>query len=146
MIHLHLEGIPLSTNHAYDNMRGGGRRLSKAGEKYINETKDTLVRQFRKELMFLKPDTMYLVCFRFYFKEIENAGWFKGTAKSRYKQIDVSNRVKLLEDCLKNVAGIDDSQNMRVILDKQLGKERTDIWIWNLEEEETPFDVGFNSL
>lgn len=146
MIHLFLEGIPPSQNHVYANVRGGGRRLTKEGEKYLNETKDYLTKQFRKELSLIKLNTPYLVFFRFYFAEVENAGWFKGTAKTRYKQVDVSNRVKLLEDILKSVSGIDDSQNMRMVLDKQKGKERTDIWIWDLNEEETPFDAALLSL
>jgi len=146
MIHLSIDGIPPSANNAYFNLPSGGRTLSKAGKKYINETKIHLVQAFPKEMMFFKPNRPYLAIFRFYFEKVENAGWFKGTAESRYKKLDVGNRLKLLEDCLKDAAGIDDSQHIRVVLDKQQGKERTEIWVYDLEEEETPFDVGFNSL
>jgi hypothetical protein len=146
MIHLVLEGLPPSSNAAYFNLPKGGRVLTKAGKKYIAETKDHLARNYMKELTFFKKDAPYLVVFRFYLGRVQNAEWATGKAESRYKRIDVTNRVKLLEDCLKEVAGIDDSQHMRVILDKQEGAERTEIWVWDMEEEETPFDAGFNTL
>lgn len=143
MIHFVLDGLPPSANNAYFNLPKGGRVLSKAGRKYIAETKDLLARKYMKELTFFKKDVPYLVFFRFYLAAVQNSGWATGKAESRYKRIDVTNRVKLLEDCLKEVAGIDDSQHMRVVLDKQQGAERTEVWVWNLEEEETPFDAGF---
>jgi Holliday junction resolvase RusA-like endonuclease len=124
----------------------GHRVLSSGGKKYKTETKAALVERFPRELRFFKDNTPYLVCIRFYFSEVENKGWFQGKAASRYKHLDLTNRVKLLEDCLKDAAGIDDSQHLRVVLDKQKGTERTVIWVWDLEQEETPFDVGFNSL
>lgn len=145
MIYLWLDGVPPSANHAYINMKHG-RTLSKEGKKYIAETKTGLVERFGKELRIFKPDKPYLIFFRFFFPAVENAGWFTGNAETRYKRIDVTNRVKLLEDCLKSAGGIDDSQHIRVVLDKQQGKERTDIWVWDLEEEETPFDAGFNNF
>lgn len=145
MIKLWLEGIPPSANNAYATVNGH-RILSSAGKKYKTETKTALVSKFPKELRFFKDNAPYLICVRFYFAEVENKGWFSGKADSRYKRLDVTNRVKLLEDCLKDAAGIDDSQHLRVVLDKQKGEERTVIWVWDLEQEETPFDVGFNNL
>lgn len=145
MIKLHLDGIPPSVNNVYTVVRGR-KILTKDGRKYITETKTHLVEKFQKEMRFFKKDVPYLIVFRMYFEAVENAGWFTGKAASRYKQIDLSNRVKLLEDCLKDAAGIDDAQNLRVVLDKQQGKERTEIWVWDLENEETPFDAGFRSL
>jgi len=145
VIHLWIEGIPPSSNHAYATVHGR-RILSSKGKKYIAETKAHLTQTFPKEMNFFKDNRPYLVCFRIFFTDVENKGWFQRKADSRYKRIDVGNRLKLLEDCLKAAAGIDDSQHLRVLLDKQQGKERTEIWVWDLENEETPFDVAFNSL
>ncbi len=145
MIKLELMGIPPTANHAYATVHGH-RVLSSKGKKYKTETKTSLVERFPRELRFFRDNAPYLVAVRFYFEEIENKGWFQGTAASRYKRLDLTNRVKLLEDCLKDAAGIDDSQHLRVILDKQKGTERTVIWVWDLEQEETPFDAGFNGL
>ena len=54
---------------------------------------------------------------------------------------------KLLEDALKDAGGIDDSQTLVSLWEKCLGKpEKTLLWIWDLEEEETPFDGILRSL
>ena len=60
-----------------------------------------------------------------YFSAVENKGWSKGKAKSRYKRIDVSNRAKLLEDALFSGIGIDDSLIFELIMRKHAtdGKE-----------------------
>lgn len=145
MIHIWVDSIPPSANNAYAVVRGR-KIMTKEGKKYVTETKTHFVEKFPRELRIFKPNAPFLVCIRFFFPEIENKGWFQGKAETRYKRIDVSNRVKLLEDCLKEAAGIDDAQHLRVLLDKQQGKERTDIWVWNMAEEETPFDAGFNDL
>lgn len=146
MIHLHLDGVPPSSNNAYANMRGGGRILTKEGKRYLAETKSALAQNFPRELRFFKKNTPYLVAVRFSFLQIENAGWATEQAKNRYKHFDAGNRLKLVEDCLKDIGGIDDSQNMRLVLEKQQGKETTQMWIWDMNEEESPFDVGFNAL
>lgn len=146
MIRLELQGLPPSANHAYFNLPKGGRTLSTKGKKYIAETKAHFAQKHAKEMMFFKKHVPYLVFIRFYMEAVENLGWKTGTAQNRYKAVDVTNRVKLLEDCLKDAAGIDDAQNIRVVLDKQQGKERTIIWVFDLENEETPFDHGFNLI
>jgi len=145
MIKVWLEGVPPTTNTAYATVHGH-RVLSSKGKKYKAETKTALAAGFPREMNFFKSNTPYLICIRFYFPDVENKTWFTGKAESRYKHFDLSNCVKLLEDCLKDAAGIDDSQHMRIVLDKQKGKERTEIWVWDLEQEETPFDAGFNGL
>jgi len=146
MIHLVLEGVPPSSNNAYFNLPKGGRSLTKVGRAYLTETKARLASTYGKEMLFFKPDKPYQIAVRFFFERLENLGWFKGEARNRYKHFDVGNRLKLVEDSLKEAAGIDDSQHLRVLLDKQQGRERTEIWAWDLEEEETPFDVGFISI
>jgi len=55
-----------------------------------------------------------------YFQSLENAGWHqtytkgknkgKRKASSRYKKIDVDNRVKFLQDSVMASLGVDDSQ------------------------------------
>ena len=85
------------------------------------------------------PETIYHFSMVAYFEKLENPGWFefwksdkfytrdtkdgkhlkgelkhrKGErkAKTRYKQIDVDNRIKFLQDCVSKSIGIpDDSQ------------------------------------
>lgn len=153
MIRLELQGVPPTTNHAYENVAkrrlpnghiiGGGRRLTDEGRAYLLETKTELARRYRQELQFFRPNAPYLVFVRLYFSALENAGFFKKkkTTQARHKKLDLTNRIKLLEDALKDVGGVDDSQNFKVFLEKLQGeRERTIIWIWDLEEEATPFD------
>lgn len=162
MIFLYHPGLPPSANNAYVNLPHGGRRLSKEGEKYKNETLAFFARTYRKELLTFKKNTPYLVAMTFFFDALETKGWASGKAESRYKKFDATNRPKLLEDVLKDAAGIDDSQNLDVYLRKRdvaqcpvqasgstpahirLG-EHVDIMIWDLEKEANPFDAAFRS-
>lgn len=140
MISLSVPSIPPSANHAYFNNRNGGRTLAPAGKKYIRETKTHLVQNFPYALNTIRPDRAYLVYFRIYFESITNKLWPK-EAKTRYKTIDASNRIKLLEDALKEACGIDDAQHLMVVIEKKEGPPLTEIFIWNLEEEATPLDA-----
>lgn len=158
MITLYHAGLPPTANNAYVNLPRGGRRLSKEGEKYKLETIAHFTRNYRKEFMTFKKNTPYLMVMTFYFDSIENKGWATGEAESRYKKFDATNRPKLLEDVLKDAAGIDDSQNLDVYLRKRSVRdcpfyatraehhvEHVDIHIWDLEKETNPFDVVFRS-
>ena len=147
MIRLELAELPPSSNHAYANMRGGGGRvLTKVGRAFLEGTKVYLTQKYRQEMMFFKPNHPYLVVVRFHVENLENVGFPKKT-DTRYKKLDGGNRLKLLEDALKDAGGIDDSQTLVSLWEKCLGKpEKTLLWIWDLEEEETPFDGILRSL
>ncbi len=136
MIRLELPTIPPSSNKAYYDRKGGGRQLSKEGRAFKLEATAHFVRQYPKEMMFWKPNKPYLIVMRFHFETLLNAGFAKGEAKSRYKVFDGGNRTKLLEDALKDAGGIDDSQTLTSIWQKeQADREYTLIWAWSLEEE-----------
>ena len=64
------------------------------------------------------------------------------TAKDRYKKIDLSNRVKLIEDCVRDAIGIDDSHTFRATQEKRHepdeSKHRVLVWV----EEVNPADFG----
>lgn len=146
MVKFVLSGIPLSSNHAYGH-RGRMRFLTKAGKKYKNETTAFLSQNFRKELLIFKPDCRVQLHFRFH-TDIFNQNWKPGgKVKSRYKKFDGANLTKLLEDCLCDVGGYDDSQTMTSTWQKlqrdEGQEERTEIWAWNLDEEHDPFDFAF---
>jgi Holliday junction resolvase RusA-like endonuclease len=146
MIRLELPSLPPTTNHLYVKTRGGGRALSEEGRKYKTETTSLLQREYSRELFTLKKNVPYLVVFRFWFETLENKGWAKGET-SRYKKLDVTNRAKVIEDCLKDAGGFDDSQDFIVILEKRQGMpERSTIWMWALGSERTPFDDVLHNL
>ena len=148
MISLEVPGLPPSSNHAYFNLPRGGRVLSTEGKKFKNETKTYLAQKYQAELKKFVPNTPYLVYMRFHFSTLQNATWGKAKgAESRYKKTDASNRAKLLEDVLKDVSGVDDSNTMILILEKRLArdKEKTEIFVWDLDREESPFDAALHS-
>ena len=137
MISLSIPSLPPSSNHAYMNNGFGGRTLSKEGQCYKRETLAHLTRTYPQLLRFFKPDVAYGIYIRLFFPELENKGWPK-TAKSRYKRTDASNRVKLLEDTLKDAAGIDDSQHLILCVEKTVGEEHTEVFAWELHDD-NPF-------
>jgi Holliday junction resolvase RusA-like endonuclease len=146
MVRIELVGIPPSSNNAYVDIpplfkKGKvipqGRRLSTEGAKYKKETTLHIVRNYPVALSEIKKDAGLMLYVRFFFENLYNKGWPK-TAESRYKRTDVTNRVKLLEDCIKDACGIDDSQNEVVLLEKRQGPYATVVFIWNLEREVPP--------
>lgn len=153
MISLSLPWVPPSLNNAYVNTRGGGRALSEEGRRFKTETPAHLIRHYREQMMFFvdKQDVPLTMAVRFTLTTVENAGWnpsSKAKKKvSRYKKLDASNRLKLLEDALAEAAGVDDAQNLIVAVQKVQGpQERTDIWVWDPGKEDSPFDRIFAGL
>lgn len=145
MIKLVVPGIPPSSNHAY-SQRGRSRFLTKVGKKYKNETTAHLAQEYRKELMLFKPNIGIQLHFRFW-TQLQNQNWKPGGKVNRYKKFDGANLTKLLEDCIAEVGGHDDSQTMTSTWQKKqlIGNdvERTEVWAWSLEEEHDPFDYDF---
>lgn len=136
MIYLRLPGIPPSANHAYFNHPRGGRVLSKEGKKYKKETSAFIIRRFFNDLSGIKKNHPYGIMFVFHFPNIENKGFKAGTAQTRYKKFDASNRVKLLEDALVTAIDIDDSNFMFIGAMKKAGnEEETVILLWDMKEE-----------
>lgn len=135
MIRMYLPFLPPSVNAAYANIRGTNKRtLTTEGKAFKKQAAVLLMQKYSKELATLKPDVAYWLCVRLSMTNIYNKGW-PTTAKTRHKTQDVSNRIKLLEDVLKDVSGIDDAQNMGVYAEKyQADEESTTIVIVTSEE------------
>ena len=147
MIRLELPALPPSSNHAYINNGFGGRTLSAAGKKFLITTKAHLAQQYPREMMLFKPNLPYIVVARFFFEHLENTGFATGKAQNRYKRVDGSNRLKLLEDALADAGGIDDSQFLSTTPHKVQGTpERTLVWVWSLAEESGPVYDALRSL
>jgi Holliday junction resolvase RusA-like endonuclease len=147
MIRLDVPWIPPSSNHAYLNMRGRGRILTKVGREFLTTTTAHFSQNYPKEMRIFKPNKPYVIALRFHLEQIENSGFTTGKAASRYKHIDVDNRLKLLIDALKEAGGIDDSQFLSMHPQKVQGTpERSTLWVWSLEEESCPFNDVFDRL
>jgi len=122
-VYLYLDRIPPSTNHLYVNARRG-RFLSKQGAAFKLHAQLVIGLQLTQQKCSFPRDVPYHVVFILDLPSVENknAGQMvpekvdKKTGKvtpahkvARYKVIDVSNRVKLVEDVLTMVMGVDDS-------------------------------------
>lgn len=147
MIRLELPWLPPSSNKAYINRRGAGRMLGDVGRKFLTTTKAHLAQNYPSQLRFFEQNQPYYMFFRFIFEDLENKGFATGKAASRYKVFDGGNRTKLLEDALKDVGGIDDSQTLVSLWEKRQGMpERTILWAWHPGTESTPFDELLRTL
>lgn len=64
-------GIPPSVNHAYMNVRGGGKRLTKDAEKWMYKNKASVLAQLEDQ-MFKEEnvDVWWVVEMRFYFPDL----------------------------------------------------------------------------
>lgn len=152
MIRFTLPGVPPSSNTAYFTtvQRKGGksiplRVLTTEGKKYKSGIKTHLAKTRQDVLGFFHANRPYCLIVRFYMLDLLNATYGKqGGAENRYKKVDVSNRLKLLEDALTDACGHDDSQHFRVLLWKESARTpeevRTEVWAWCWEDEECPFD------
>jgi Holliday junction resolvase RusA-like endonuclease len=130
-----MAGLPPSANHAYFNLPRGGRTLSKEGKGYKTETSAFLIRHHQADIRNIKKNWPYGLAIKLTFKDMYNETW-PGKAATRYKKIDVSNRIKLLEDAVVDSLGIDDSQILAVLAVKQVGQpEATHVIIWDYESE-----------
>lgn len=151
MVKFIIPGLPPSVNDAWFHLPGGGKTLKTAGKKYVAEVKTMLGREYTKELMTFRQNEPYLVFWRLHMKNVENETWgaAKKGAKTRYKKIDGTNRIKILEDVIAEVTNIDDSCTLTFGIQKVKasdGNEKTEIFIWNTYREESPFDEPLSRL
>lgn len=148
MISFELEGLPPSSNHAYETVyvlvrgkRRASRRLSKEGSTYERGVTAQIADQIARMPGFSSPEAKYGVLIRLYFDTL-NKG-FPKTAKGRYKGSDASNRVKLLEDAIKKAVGRDDSHNFFVGILKEHSPEveYTLVELWRMDQERRTLEL-----
>lgn len=115
-----LLGMPPSSNHIYFNIRGGGRGLTGEARSWKKTATTEIINQNRLQFAkALDANLKYELVLHFYFEALENKGWneffTKGAkagqrkAETRWKRMDLSNRIKLVEDALKDALNVDDS-------------------------------------
>lgn len=121
------------------------RRLSSEGERYKNESKTYIVRNYASILGFFEANQPYVLVVEFTFKgrdSLVNKTWPE-KAENRYKKLDVTNRSKLFEDALAEATGVDDSHNWSVTVAKNWARdyEATHLWAWSRQHErDNPID------
>jgi Holliday junction resolvase RusA-like endonuclease len=118
-IKLEIDEMPPSVNRLYTVARGR-KILSQEGRAYIARTKLALAEQLCDYRGFGRDEPL-LMTYDFFFESIYNKG-FPEKAKTKYKKIDVSNRLKVLEDVVCELLAIDDSQVIQLKVHKWQGK------------------------
>lgn len=99
--------IPPSVNRAYRPNGFGGLTLSPSGKKFKLAVKMAATNQFDFDMEEFDSNRPYELVMRVHMK-LYNSTW-PGKAKNRFKKQDTSNMIKLLEDSVCEVVGIDDS-------------------------------------
>jgi Holliday junction resolvase RusA-like endonuclease len=122
--------LPPSSNHIYVNGRGGrGRFLSKDAEAWKNRFTQQVAAPYMMQIQsFCKtidndPNSILEMWMTFFFdnEDLLNTTFgkaVKNPAKTRYKKMDVQNRIKLVTDAVFKALALDDSLNFREIHDK----------------------------
>lgn len=143
MVRFELRGLPPSSNHAYFNLPRGGRTLTAVGKRYKTETRSFIARHYAKEMPYFTLNADYTFLFRFTFlhDDFYNKTFGKkGGSDSLYKRVDISNRVKLLEDSIKDATAIDDSCTTLLLVQKVPGpQELSTVLAWKAQLGPDPF-------
>lgn len=111
-LHLVIPFLPPTGNHIYTDRRGGGRILSDEAKAFRGRFLMEVTPHYLPAISRLDPSSLYRIGYVFYFlrEDLINTGFEKGKAKTRYKKMDVENRLKLISDCVVKAIGIDDCQ------------------------------------
>lgn len=126
--HLWVPHLPPSSNAIYVNLPGKGRRKSEAAKVFQSRAMRVIQKEGRAALLRLTPDVPYELKVIVFFKKVTIKSW-PAKAKSRYEKIDVSNRIKLIEDTVSKAIGLDDCHNFRIILEKQCDPENPGLYV-----------------
>lgn len=122
--------LPPTSNHIYVNRPGGrGRFLSKDAEAWKNRFSQQVLAPYLMQIQsFCKTvdddkSSVIELWMTFFFPKEDILNTTFGTGKknaavTRYKKMDVQNRIKLVTDAVVKSLALDDSLNFREIHDK----------------------------
>jgi len=142
--------LPPSDNKIRVHRRQGGEVYSKEAEKFRTDFRAHVHKNFFLPIQqFVRghtPTAAYRLVLVFYFETLVNEGWLKvgkdgkRGAKGVYKKMDAGNRRKLIEDCLADSIGLDDSLSMELTIVKAMDPEQPRVVLFL--EEVNPADYG----
>lgn len=115
-LHIIYREMPPTSNKIYFK----GTILTTKAREYAERFSYAVTREHLHEITQLNPEDLYEISLHFYFETVINETYRNPKvkpskqAKTRYKKFDLSNRIKLLEDCIRDVLGIDDSHTFEM--------------------------------
>lgn len=123
--------LPPSLNAMYETAwfagKARGVHLSKTANRFKLRAMKALQCDGATALSNLSEDKMYELTIAVFFERVQNASWPK--AKYKYKRVDITNMVKLVEDVLADAIGVDDRHNFRIIVEKHEDPNNTGIFL-----------------
>jgi len=139
--------MPPTSNNIYTTVRNRRIKTTEARSWQTRAVKEIMRQSGLSIQDEFDQDRMYRLDLHFYFDRVINKGWseryLKGPkkgqrkAENKWKKIDLGNRLKLLEDTVRNAVGVDDSSTFILHLVKGCdpGKERVSVQMYSIEEE-----------
>jgi hypothetical protein len=118
--------MPPTSNRIYFR----GTILTKDARRYAEDFSRFFAVTHGHEVVDIDPSCLYALHLVFHFNVL-NDGWLERNksgqrkAKGPYKKVDLSNRVKLLEDCIRDAIGVDDSHTFAATQTKCHEKDPT---------------------
>lgn len=150
--------LPPTSNHIYFR----GTILTSVARKYAEDFAKYAAQHHLHEINEMNPKGVFALHLDFFFDKLENQTWFDATEQERtqgyvtrkvtvvengvkkkelkqvpllrYRRLDLDNRVKLIQDCVRDALDIDDSQVFASSQEKHQdpGKERVEIVVQEL--------------
>ena len=125
--------LPPTSNKIYYR----GTILTGVSREYAESFAAWAAKNHLHEINELNPDGLFALHLRFFFNTLVNETYQNENfppskrAKERYKRIDLTNRIKLLEDCVRDAIDVDDSRTFAASQEKHQDpdKERVEIEI-----------------
>ena len=121
-----IDKLPPSSNHIYVSIPGKGRFLSPQAMAFKVYAMRVIQQQGRVAFLGLKSNIPYELHLAVFFDQVE---YLKSSKGSRYKRIDLSNQVKLIEDTVAAATGIDDAHNFRMVLEKHCDPDHPGMYV-----------------
>lgn len=131
----HVPYVPPSLNRAYQIVRIGSRHTlskTKALKEFVSSA-DKVACDWSNVKD--NPTDAYLLRIDFTFKALTCKGWPK-KAKSFWRRIDTSNRIKHAEDLVSKHVGVDDSKNVMLFITKSVGEEGMRVRLYKVTDYE----------
>ena len=131
--------VPPTSNRLYFH----GTKLTQVARDYAEAFAKYAAQNHLHQISQMNPDGIFAVHLRFYFESLENETWNdlsikpSRRAKTRFKKIDLTNRIKLLEDCIRDALDIDDSHTFAGSQEKHQDPKnpRVDVYVNEVSPE-----------
>lgn len=119
--------LPPSSNQIYvKHPTGKGRVLSDKARTFKIKAMRAIQKAGRVALLQLKQNVPYELTLSVFFEAVEVK---QSKTGARYKKMDLSNVIKLIEDTVAKAVGVDDCHNFRLRLEKHCDPEHPGIYV-----------------